>query len=603
MSKLSQTPWIAQGILSITMTPNLGRYSVPTKSITGPLGPYIYEIMGKVQGTSYNLLNDWRNSPNLLNALPAKYRKLKKFFTAPYLMLELTTFNGAAITMRPESWNDPNAWISERVSLGAPNQRVAFMPVKYNAGRGSTIVEQEKDAFGNVVGYYDDNGDYLDMHTQVVNMPSFALVNNGYLSAMASQAHSLSFSRESADWSQQKALRANETSYDQATNALQTTAGNALTGRNADALSTRQANDYAWQQTGISAAQAIGNGISSGTPIGAGGGVVSAATGAIGTALDNNNRNAQWGIRNGANASVAGANQSSAEYMRDTNKGLADWASRGDYENTIAGINARVQDMRMIQPSMSGQAGGEVFNLVNGGVKLSLRFKMISYNAMCIIGDYWLRYGYAVNRFMSIDKLKVMTNFSYWKLSETYLIGTYLSEFHKQTIRGIFETGVTVWSDPSKMGFIDISNNNPLAGIVIPVDPDPANPIPTPEVPLVPNDDEEDEMYLINYAGSLYTLGKEYMADNATLQVTQGTSQLLIGVEPVTMTAAQFGQALRSLNIPDTYTDRNVFLTENPSGKWSAAIDNEAAMAEVGQSLTAALAKLDALNAKLPDPA
>jgi hypothetical protein len=61
----------------------------------------------------------------------------------------------------------------------------------------------------------------------------------------------------------------------------------------------------------------------------------------------------------------------------------------------------------------------------------------------------------------------VMNNFTYWKLSETYITGAACPEQYKQAIRGIFEKGVTVWSNPANIGTIDIADNTPLEGITL----------------------------------------------------------------------------------------------------------------------------------------
>lgn len=178
--------------------------------------------------------------------------------------------------------------------------------------------------------------------------------------------------------------------------------------------------------------------------------------------------NAQLGARNAANAAIAGNNLSAANAIRDTNRGLADWAAKGDYANTIAALNAKVQDTKLTQPSMSGAFGGEVLRVLQEGFAIVARARRIDQAAIKRIGEYWLRYGYAVNQFAQIDRLDVMENFTYWKLSETYFKSATVPEYFKQTLRGIFEKGVTVWNDPDKIGMIDIADNKPLAGVELP---------------------------------------------------------------------------------------------------------------------------------------
>jgi hypothetical protein len=153
-------------------------------------------------------------------------------------------------------------------------------------------------------------------------------------------------------------------------------------------------------------------------------------------------------------------------FVRDTNKNLADWAARGDYANSIAGVNAKVQDSAMIQPSVSGQTGGETLNHLHFNFVIMLRFKMVDQSAIRTIGEYWLRYGYMVHKYMQPPAtMMVMEKFTYWKLSETYITGAPMPETYKQTIRGIFEKGVTVWANPLDIGNVDIADNDPYPGI------------------------------------------------------------------------------------------------------------------------------------------
>src|SRR5690606_22333356 len=112
---------------------------------------------------------------------------------------------GTPLELRPEAWDRGQLWVKEYVSLPMPNQRIAIHPVGYN----------DADS--------DDNtdGDGLDRATQITSLPQVSVVNDNAALSLASQAHSIAYSKSSADWSQQKALRGNALSYDQATAATQ----------------------------------------------------------------------------------------------------------------------------------------------------------------------------------------------------------------------------------------------------------------------------------------------------------------------------------------------------------------------------------------------
>ena len=59
----------------------------------------------------------------------------------------------------------------------------------------------------------------------------------------------------------------------------------------------------------------------------------------------------------------------------------------------------------------------------------------------------------------------VMSKFTYWKMTESYLSSAMVPEGHKQVLRGIMEKGFTVWANPDEIGVIDIADNQPLPGV------------------------------------------------------------------------------------------------------------------------------------------
>jgi hypothetical protein len=226
-----------------------------------------------------------------------------------------------------------------------------------------------------------------------------------------------------------------------------------------------------------SVAGGAGAGIATGALFGPEGAAAGLVAGTVNGVINGATQGIQAGIQIGANDEALAIRQAAAgatvraqtgqaQVARDTNNDLAKWAARGDYANSIAGVNARVQDAAMIQPTTSGQTGGETMNISNGGLKISARWKMIDQASIRTVGEYWLRYGYAVRKFIvPPTNMMTMTKFTYWKLSETYITTGGMPETYKQTIRGIFEKGVTVWAFPQDIGNIDISDNDPLPGI------------------------------------------------------------------------------------------------------------------------------------------
>jgi hypothetical protein len=365
-----------------------------------------------------------------------------------------------------------------------PGQRIEIGPRFYNSK-----IAAEADAellWPVLVAPYttvrgDDYGDYLDIVTQIANFPTMAIVNNGALSYLAANTHGIAFSRQSADWTQSRALGTAQASYDVQTQAMHTMQSLAGIGMNADIGQTANINRTQAAQAVVGGIGAVAGGALTGgvggAMFGPGGAAAGAVAGTINGGVNAAVQGIQTGIQIGANDEALAIRQNAAgatvraqtgqaQYARDTNNDLATWAARGDYGNAIAGVNARVQDAQLIQPTTSGQMGGETANIANGGMQMSVRFKMIDQAAITRVGEYWLRYGYSIRKFLTPPaNMMVMTKFTYWKLSETYITGAPMPEKYKQTIRGMFEKGVTVWANPADIGSIDIADNDALPGI------------------------------------------------------------------------------------------------------------------------------------------
>jgi len=468
MKVMSTRPWISQGIISITAVPELSIYQVPTEDVmiyggddgivnarkpldtAGGIHPNV-----KVKHT---LQGSWRD--NVLARIPARYRGLKKLLTAPYMMLELTSQTGTPLALKPESWNDADAKVVEVPSYSPSGARLMFYPYRYNASpTGLAPIE-----FSN--GVYQDGGEGLDMATGIFNFPQLPLVNNGYLSYMASNKNSIAFQHASADWSQQKAIMGADQAVSNTAQSVQTSGELNRIGNDTAQASTALGNDTLIKHTIVGGVAGVIRGTASNGVGGFVSGVGGALESGINAAININANNNQTGLNVSGSRLANNASNELATNIADSNRALAGRVASGDYAQAIAGINARVQDAKMIQPTTSGQIGGDSFLLSNYKWGYDLKIKMLGGSALRSVGEYFLRYGYSVNRFMRLPgNLMCMSKFTYWKLSETYIIASKCPEEYRQTLRGIMEKGVTVWADPNDIGQIDIADNQPLAGI------------------------------------------------------------------------------------------------------------------------------------------
>lgn len=478
MKSYKDFPWVTQNIISATIIPNIRRY-FPDATLTDvaadvenavalpgdggvvivnppDFAMYNYPA-GLTQRKSYALAADWRDA--VLNIIPTEYRILKKLLTYPYCLVELTTWTGKALVARPEVWADDDATIVEQAAMLPPGQRIAFIPRRYNGDAATTAVDD------------DDNGEWLDFATTIDSFVNVPVVNNQALNFLAMNKNGLAYQFQSADWSQQRAMIGAGAGYSNANADLsnqkrQAGIANRATAAQAELSSQTMLNANAIGVAGGMVGGGMSTAANPSNPMGLAGGITGGATSALQAGVQADAINQGGNIsRTARSASTASSVQAGAS-IRDTNYDLASQAAQGDYETQVAGINAKIQDARLTQPSISGQFGGDSMNLVHSNSEISARFKLIDGAAIQRIGNYWLRYGYSIDRFVMMPTdLMCMSKFTYWKLAETYIKRSPIPELFKQGIRGIFEKGVTVWGDPDDIGVTLLSDNQPKAGI------------------------------------------------------------------------------------------------------------------------------------------
>ena len=444
ISGLSLKPWASQGIIAVQAVPDLYRYNLTVSSGSDMMGL----SMGETKPIATTVAANWRNT--VRNRLPEKYRHLDKLLTYPYTVIELTTNTGAPLILKPEQLQGSDIEIAEIPYFAQPSPRIIIHPKNYNKHHNANTPSGQH-----------DGGEYLDFTTGIYDFPTFSVVNNGYMSFMASNRHGIQHQFDAADWSHSKALRGADQSFDQATMGMN--AADAMTENQLSQMrgSHAIADQYGATRAGLSGLTSIGQGSLGGGP-GLIAGTMNAATTGLGEAVARSERAAQQALAQGGVQQGAAIQSQLAGGIRDSNHDLATWAARGDYAQAQAALNARVQDAKMIQPTISGQMGGEAFNLAKDQWGYDVKIKTLHDGALRVIGDFWLRYGYAVNAALRPSRLQVMEKFSYWKFQEYTIRDSIIPEQYKNVIRGIFEKGVTVWGNPDDIGYTKIDNNPPI---------------------------------------------------------------------------------------------------------------------------------------------
>lgn len=448
------TPWVTESIQFIMAIPpvqNVDSFLTEIEVWDQSPSWSAYRLSGLYEPDyDTSVKTSWRTDAT--SNIPARYQHLKKFLTYPYTIVELTTYSGQPLILKPELMPGNDITITTVQHVSPPSPRWAIIPKYYNAI--------------SAVGEVEVTGEYLDFATFLTDFPQFTVMNNGYLNYLASNRNQINYQYASANWDYTRAMQQNDVQYGQANSAIQNQANQLV----ADTNARYATNSLQNQMTGANASRnIIANGtgdLAQGNVAGAVGGALNSAVGAGMSMYQNSSQTA---IDQTQQSAKVLSNTNTAGYVADTNKEYGQYAAKGDYQNTINGINARVRDAKMTQPTVAGQMGGESFLLwAHRGWNIYTKIKQINPGVMGMIGEYWLRYGYAVNRFGTVpSSLKVMDKFTYWKLKETYITSAQCPESYKQTIRGIFEKGVTVWSNPSDIGTIDMASNTPLSGITL----------------------------------------------------------------------------------------------------------------------------------------
>lgn len=504
MTRGMQYPWITQGIVSVYAIPKipqdyLSDYGHPVTELFGKAvdGDRVYQFESATASTvrydDITIANNFRSNFRI----PERYRNLKKLWCYPYCVIECTCLNGTNIIYKPEDVQSDNLAIRMTYNYAPNGTRLNFYIPGYNEGGAQDItpIRYNNADYGLTI----DGGEMLDASFGITNLPSFAVVNNGGAMALANTAYTRQYAQENALYASGKAKSAAWTqSTLSALGRSYATRQNQLAQSNANSMlalsqhntlqSANLQNTFANRMTGLANDNTVNHAVT-GTITGAfsGGGVMNAVNQAVGAGLSiwNNNRvtAAQNDMRS-VMAETANSNQAAmtaqqnaysgqstslanrqGEDVANVNLGYALGVAESDYRNALAGINAQVQQMRLTPPTTSGALGGDQFNLANGIMGILVRFKTCAPSALAAVGEYMLRYGYFVQRFLVPPaNLMCMTRFTYWQMQECYIRGT-LPEQYRMTIKGIFEKGTTVWAAPNDIGVLDWADNDPLPGI------------------------------------------------------------------------------------------------------------------------------------------
>lgn len=459
MQAMKNKSWAAQCIVAIYAFPGRLLSDGPSVKLFGS-GPEMHFI-GNTDSLTEESNPYWttRNVYEQLRHGLGDDTDLNKLLCYPYSVIELSTLTGNPVFLKPQLV-EGNAlkmfWIGCAL---APFAKVGFFPRNYGDPNGNTIdISYTYRGFeGDVKSGVVPGGDFLDTAVWLTDFPQFSLVNNNYLTYLASTVHTRNYQYQSAGWTKDRANMAAQNTFGNTQRSIQS--AQEQWDRSAQGFASNVAQQM-WSSpvfdTGDSQYFTFTQ-----TPSLAS--ITNTLTG--GTSLAG--WNADNAVQNATGAGSLQARLQGRSDIADNNLSLAQRAAQGDYENDIAGINATVQDAALTPPSTVGQSGGQGFNWKNGLVGIVVTYKTLSGAARAVVSDYFRRYGYAVRRFLplgTVPHMLCMSKFAYWKCKETNLTCANANESERETMRGIVEKGVTLWDAPESIGNTDLSANQPKSG-------------------------------------------------------------------------------------------------------------------------------------------
>ena len=177
--------------------------------------------------------------------------------------------------------------------------------------------------------------------------------------------------------------------------------------------------------------------------------VVSSGSGAVGSLLSRDIGGLFNNVSNGVFNALALSNQS--QNLRE-NYSLK--------ENAIASMtNAKISDMLSTPKALKTCGNDTVFNLANARYKIDVVEYGLDSQHYAKIRDYFLRYGYAQNRYMNIS-INNRKYFTFIKTTICNIQGEKIPHADLNEIKEIFNSGITFWNMKNNAVVGDYQVNN-----------------------------------------------------------------------------------------------------------------------------------------------
>lgn len=175
--------------------------------------------------------------------------------------------------------------------------------------------------------------------------------------------------------------------------------------------------------------------------------------------IQNNASNIATTLRNEASTKVANNNAGVMRTNAGNTKATGDANANRAYATAIDAISAGLNQAGVAAPAQFGaNANGQ-----SSATAPRALFAQVVTQRECDImnaASVFARYGYALMREFSMERMQVMRHFTYWKCSEVWCSGNGNAlESAQGAIKDILIRGVTVWSKPEEIGRVSIYDN------------------------------------------------------------------------------------------------------------------------------------------------
>lgn len=164
--------------------------------------------------------------------------------------------------------------------------------------------------------------------------------------------------------------------------------------------------------------------------------------------LNTDNTNAS----NAANTTITGASVSTANANANASRNQSVNNAKRVMVNTRSNVNAAWRDLLNHAAQPVGAYGGDNFRQATGLDTMTVKVVTEDNGAIAAAGDYMLRYGIASNKLYNKPTLTMCRHYTYWQTADIWTICPLAQNEQLQTIRDIFNTGVTIWARPEEVG-------------------------------------------------------------------------------------------------------------------------------------------------------